>query len=78
MTFEEWYNEIEGYGTRGERFEDWMFSTGDADKGKDWLLAAYNAGVKQGQSTLSGVTHGAVGSTRVYGSHEGVGMGDIK
>jgi hypothetical protein len=48
MTFEEWFNEIEGYATRGERFEDWMFSTGDAGKGKDWLLAAYNAGFKEG------------------------------
>jgi hypothetical protein len=48
MTFEEWFDEIEGYATRGERFEDWMFSTGDAEKGKDWLLAAYNAGFKEG------------------------------
>jgi hypothetical protein len=45
MTFDEWFNEIEGYGTRGERFEDWMFSWG-AVRGKDWLLAAYNAGFK--------------------------------
>jgi hypothetical protein len=48
MTFEEWYNEIEGYGTRADRFDEWMFSTGDADRGKDWLLAAYNAGFKEG------------------------------
>ena len=45
MTFDEWLNEIEGYGTRDERFEDWMFSWG-AVRGKDWLAAAYNAGFK--------------------------------
>lgn len=61
MTFEEWFDEIEGYATRGERFMDWMSHSGthsgDAHMGKDWLLAAYNAGFKQGQSTLSGA-HG--------------------
>lgn len=48
MTFDEWYNEIEGYGTRGERFDEWMLSSGDGHKGKDWLKAAYNAGFKEG------------------------------
>lgn len=58
MTFEDWFDEIEGYATRGERFiEDWMTSQTCPQMGKDWLKAAYNAGFKQGQSTLSGV-HG--------------------
>jgi hypothetical protein len=48
MTFEEWFNEIEGYNTRGERFDEWMFSTGGGEKGKDWLKAAYNAGFREG------------------------------
>jgi len=48
MTFEEWYNEIEGFSTRGARFEDWMLNSEDGGTGKDWLLAAYNAGFKEG------------------------------
>jgi len=46
MTFEEWYNEIEGFSTRGARFEDWMSNSEDGGTGKDWLAAAYNAGFK--------------------------------
>ena len=48
MTFDQWYNEIEGYGTRADRFDEWMSSSGDGAKGKDWLKAAYNAGFKEG------------------------------
>lgn len=48
MTFEEWYNEIEGFSTRGDRFEHWMSNSEDGGAGKDWLLAAYNAGFKEG------------------------------
>jgi hypothetical protein len=46
MTFDEWYNEIEGFSTRGTRFEDWMSNSEDGGTGKDWLAAAYNAGFK--------------------------------
>jgi len=48
MTFDEWYNEIEGFSTRGARFEDWMSNSEDGGTGKDWLAAAYNAGFKEG------------------------------
>ena len=55
MTFDEWFNEQEGYATRGKRFDEWMSHSGDAHMGKDWLLAAYNAGFKHatGQYNLS-------------------------
>ena len=46
MTFDEWFNEQEGYATRGDRFDEWMSHSGDAHMGKDWLLAAYNAGFR--------------------------------
>lgn len=55
MTFEEWFNEIEGYALRSERF------FGDLDHHKpesqgsnkrmvEWLRAAYNVGYEQGKS----------------------------
>lgn len=55
MTFDEWFNEQEGYTTRGDRFDGWMSHSGDAHMGKDWLLAAYNAGFRHatGQYSLS-------------------------
>lgn len=49
MTFEEWFNELEGYATRGERFgDDWVLAKSGVAMGKDWLHAAYNAGVREG------------------------------
>lgn len=50
MTFEEWFNEIEGYSFRQERFWDDYRKTIKGDLGDDrlvdWLKAAYNEGVK--------------------------------
>ncbi len=43
--FERWFNELEGYASRAERFyEDLAFD--DPQRMKDWLLAAYNQGVR--------------------------------
>ena len=52
MTFDEWYSEIEGFSTRGDRFEDWMSNSEDGGTGKDWLAAAYNAGFKHANEIL--------------------------
>lgn len=55
MTFEEWFNEQEGAGTRRDRFiDDVVLRHPFLGRGEDWLHAAYNAGVKEGRSTLSG------------------------
>lgn len=49
MTFEEWYNQIEGYAHRGARFEDdWDDVHTTRQRGRDWLKAAYNQGLKEG------------------------------
>jgi len=43
--FELWFNELEGYSTRAERFyEDIEFP--NPQQVKDWLKAAYNQGVR--------------------------------
>lgn len=52
MKFDEWFNQQEGYGTRAERFyEDLEWN--DHEKIKDWLLAAYNEGLREGLATPS-------------------------
>lgn len=52
MKFEEWFNQQEGYGTRAERFyEDLEWN--DPQQIKDWLLAAYNEGLREGLATPS-------------------------
>lgn len=52
MKFDEWFNQQEGYGTRAERFyEDLEWN--DHEKIEDWLLAAYNEGLREGLSTPS-------------------------
>jgi hypothetical protein len=49
MTFEEWFDEQEGAGTRRDRFiDDFVFCHPFLGRGKDWLHAAYNAGVREG------------------------------
>ena len=46
--FERWFNELEGYSTRAERFwEDLEFD--DPQRVKDWLRAAYNQGIRDAQ-----------------------------
>ena len=46
MTYEEWMNEIENYGTRRERFlEEWDHSMSD-ERMEEWLKAAYAIGLK--------------------------------
>lgn len=46
MTFEDWFNEIEGYALRGERFyDDLEFFRGDNPQIiLRWLKSAYEAG----------------------------------
>jgi hypothetical protein len=46
--FERWFNELEGYSTRAERFwEDLEFD--DPQLIKDWLRAAYNQGIRDAE-----------------------------
>jgi hypothetical protein len=50
MKFDEWFDQQEGYATRAERFyEDLEWN--DYEKIKDWLLAAYNEGLREGLAT---------------------------
>lgn len=52
MKFDEWFDQQEGYNTRAERFyEDLEWN--DPQKIKDWLLAAYNEGLREGLATPS-------------------------
>ena len=46
MTFNEWLNEIEGFGLRAERIHDDLIKNEDASwlDVKQWLEAAYEAG----------------------------------
>jgi len=48
MTYDEWMNEIESYGTRRERFlNEW--DNGMSDKRmEEWLKAAYTMGFNKG------------------------------
>lgn len=49
MTFDEWFNQQEGYSTRAERFyEDLEWN--DPQRIKDWLMAAYNEGMREANS----------------------------
>jgi hypothetical protein len=43
QNFERWFNELEGYATRAERFYEDV-ELHDPQRIKDWLLAAYNQG----------------------------------
>ena len=51
MTFNEWLNEIEGFGLRVERIRDDLVINRDIawHNVKEWLEAAYDAGREQGQ-----------------------------
>lgn len=50
MIFEQWFNELEGYATRAERFyEDVQLQ--DFKRMKEWLRAAYNVGCKNTEHT---------------------------
>lgn len=54
MTFKDWFNEIEVFGLRGERFYDdlyaYKFDGVDAEHLVKWLKAAYEAGHEHGQN----------------------------
>lgn len=56
MTFDEWFNEIEGFGLRSERF----YSEIDPDSRTDgqalvsWLRAAYDIGAEHAQTYKDG------------------------
>jgi hypothetical protein len=50
QNFEQWFNELEGYTSRAERFyED--IELHDPQRIKDWLLAAYNQGIRDANRT---------------------------
>jgi len=53
MTFDEWFNEIELYSLRGERFYDDLLTYKlegiDAEHLVKWLKAAYEVGYEEGQ-----------------------------
>ena len=46
MTYEEWMNEIENYGTRYERFREEWDNDMDVNRMEEWLKSAYNMGLK--------------------------------
>jgi hypothetical protein len=52
MSFDEWFNEIEVFSTRGERFYDdlltYKWDGVDAEHLVKWLKAAYEAGHRRG------------------------------
>ena len=48
MTYEEWMNEIESYGTRFERFLNEWDNGMDVNRMEEWLKAAYNLGLEHG------------------------------
>lgn len=56
MTFDEWFNEQEGFSLRCERFYDdvemykYHCEAGDVDVLLKWLRAAYDVGHEQGKS----------------------------
>lgn len=56
MTFDEWFNEQEGFSFRCERFYDdvemykYHCEAGDVDVILKWLKAAYEVGREQGKS----------------------------
>jgi hypothetical protein len=54
MTFNEWLNEIEGFGLRVERIHDDLVINRDIEwrDVKEWLEAAYDAGYSHGQSPV--------------------------
>lgn len=54
MTFDNWFNEVEGYALRSERFyEDLDYYRGDNPQVVlRWLKAAYEVGYKHGQLPL--------------------------
>lgn len=53
MTYEEWMNEIENYGTRFERFlNEWDHGM-DVNRMEEWLKAAYNLGLEHGDMSKS-------------------------
>jgi hypothetical protein len=52
MTFEDWFNEIENFGLRSERFYeqlDLLAGGAPQDGIVNWLKAAYQAGYEQGK-----------------------------
>jgi hypothetical protein len=55
MTFNEWLNEIEGFGLRCERIHDDLVKNRDTPTWsdiKEWPEAAYDAGYSHGQSPV--------------------------
>jgi len=55
MTYEEWMNEIENYGTRFERFlEEWDNGM-DVQRMEEWLKSAYNMGLEHRDKLQVGV-----------------------
>ena len=48
-TFDEWYNEIEGFGTRGERAELMASSTVQPIEIRKWLRTAWELGAKSNE-----------------------------
>jgi hypothetical protein len=55
MTFNEWLNEIEGFGLRVERIHDDLVVNRDIEwrDVKEWLEAAYDAGCSHGKISAS-------------------------
>ncbi len=55
MTFDEWFNELEVFSMRGERFLNDLDHHVEGSEGSnkrmiEWLRAAYKVGLEQGKS----------------------------
>ena len=53
--FDEWFDELEGYSFRSERFWDdfdYAKETGDTKRIKRWLMTAFEMGYNEGSKTL--------------------------
>lgn len=53
MTFESWFDELEGYHIRSERFWD-DFESQDRDAMLEWLKTAYEMGYNDGKVLYGG------------------------
>ena len=49
MTYDEWMNEIENYGTRYERFLSEWDAGMDVARMQEWLKAAYQMGLEHNE-----------------------------
>ena len=69
MTFNEWLNEIEGFGLRVERIHDDLVGHRDVwwTDVKEWLEAAYDAGYEHGRTPLESESSASDWAKKMWG-----------